>query len=114
MKLVQPRRQGQGSQIFSGKVKVSIQGVATNGLIMSKVSGQPAKSFTLSEVTVEEVYNLLHSVVEEIIESTQVQGIATNGLVMSGKEGMPSLSFTLSDVRVEEVNNMVEEVADKE
>ena len=114
MKLVERRKQGMEEKIFSGKVSVTIQGVAYNGKKMSEASGMPSLSFTLSEVTVEEVYNLLHSVVEEVIESTQVQGIATNGLVMSGKEGMPSLSFTLSDVRVEEVNNMVKEVADKE
>ena len=65
MKLVERRKQGMEEKIFSGKVSVTIQGVAYNGKKMSKASGMPSLSFTLSDVRVEEVNNMVKEVADK-------------------------------------------------
>jgi hypothetical protein len=67
MQIVRPRPTAVGDQVFGGKVRVTIFGISTRGWNMTNADGLPSKSFTISDTTVEEVYDLLYSVIRDYV-----------------------------------------------
>ena len=71
MKIVVPRKQALEGKVWSGKVRVTIQAIATDGLMMTAVNGMPGRSMTLKGTTVEELFELFYSVVKDVTEAGQ-------------------------------------------
>lgn len=63
MKLIE--RSSRTPRTFSGKVRVTIIGLALGGGAMTDIDDMPTRSLTLSFTTVNEVYDLIYSIVKD-------------------------------------------------
>ena len=72
MRIVECKRRTMVSRIFSGKVRILIQGLATDGHSMTSVDGMPSRSITVDMTTPEDVYELIRSIVKECEEAQNV------------------------------------------
>ena len=69
MKIIECKPRAAGKRIFAGKVRVLIQGLATDGHSMTIVDGMPGRSISIDMTTPDEVYDLICSIVKECEEA---------------------------------------------
>lgn len=77
MRIVEQRRKPQGDRIFNGKVRVNIQGISTSGRSMTSSDGMPGRSITVDMTTVEEVYELINSIIRDVVAEYTEKDVAT-------------------------------------